>query len=290
MTKLMSSVTYRKLLTDAVLKLKSNEIADADIDARLLMEYVFDINRSFILAHGEDVVEDEDKIMQYNDFIEKRSEHIPLQHLTGVQEFMGLEFKVSDKVLIPRQDTECLVEEAMIYISDGMKVVDMCTGSGCIAISLCKYKNNLEMMATDLSEAALKIASENAKKHGVQIDFRCGYMFSVIEPDVMFDAIVSNPPYIRSEEIDNLMEEVRDHEPYIALDGYEDGLHFYRILAINGMSHLNYGGMIFLEIGYDQGEDVSKILESAGFTDIKVVKDYSGNDRVVIGRKGLVDK
>lgn len=290
MTKQTSSVTYRKLLTDAVLELKSNKIEDADIDARLLMEYVFDINRSFILAHGEDVIEDKDKIKQYNDFIERRSEHIPLQHLTGVQEFMGLEFKVSDKVLIPRQDTECLVEEAMIYISDGMKVADMCTGSGCIAISLCKYKNNLEMMATDLSEAALEIAAENAKKHEVQIDFRCGYMFSVIEPDVMFDAIVSNPPYIRSEDIDNLMEEVRDHEPYIALDGYEDGLHFYRILAINGISHLNYGGMIFLEIGYDQGEDVSKILENAGFTDVKVVKDYSGNDRVVIGRKGLVDK
>lgn len=278
---------YRNICKAGETRLKSSEIEEASLDARLLLEFVMGTDRNFLFAHGDTGVPEE-KAEQYLALIEKRAVHIPLQHLTGVQEFMGLDFYVNEHVLIPRQDTECLVEEAMIEIMDGMKVLDMCTGSGCILISLMKYKNELSGTAVDVSEDALLVARRNAAQHEVLIEFVRSDLFAELPvPETKFDAIVSNPPYIRSAVVDTLMEEVREHEPRLALDGRDDGLFFYRSIAAQAGAYLVYGGKLLFEIGFDQGEQVKNLLCENGFDNVRIVKDLSGNDRVVCGTCAL---
>ena len=217
--------------------------------------------------------------------LRKRAEHVPLQYIVGETEFMGLKFKVNSSVLIPRQDTETLVEEALKVVRPGMRVLDLCTGSGCIAISLAVKGGFESVTATDLSKEALKVAERNARTHQVPIRFFQGDLFSALpqSEEKTFDVITSNPPYIPTAVIATLEPEVREHEPMMALDGTEDGLKFYRQIAKEAGSWLKLGGSIYLEIGYDQGEAVSGLLKDAGFTNVRVVKDLPGKDRVVCG-------
>ena len=278
-------MNYRECYEEGRKILAKAGIEEADLDARLLLEYVCHTNRSDLLAHGDRNV-DNCQAESYLQWIKKRSERIPLQHLTGTQDFMGLTFKVSDKVLIPRQDTEILVEEVLKELHDGMRVLDMCTGSGCILISLLHYSNDCSGVGADISKEALEVAGENAEQllgeDKVQnVSFVHSDLFEQVEGK--FDIIVSNPPYIRTEVIDTLMPEVKEHEPRKALDGKADGLYFYDKIIKEGRSFLERGGMMFFEIGYDQAEDVSRMMKEAGFQEINVVQDYAGLDRVVYG-------
>ncbi|MCR4807761.1 MAG: peptide chain release factor N(5)-glutamine methyltransferase [Lachnospiraceae bacterium] len=277
--------SYDELRNMGQTVLKEAGIDDAATDARLLLEFVTGLDRNGLIMQGPTQAGD-DIEGRYKDLIDKRAAHVPLQHLTGHQEFMGLDFAVNEHVLVPRLDTECLVEEAMRYVLDGMRVLDLCTGSGCIIISLARYKNDLEAVGLDISKEALELARENALRNGVEVDFALSDLYEKAEG--RFDVIVSNPPYIRRDVIDTLMEEVKDHEPRIALDGGEDGLDFYRRLLDGADDHLIPGGMIFFEIGYDQGQAVSQLMEDHGFKDVTVVKDLAGNDRVVHGRLSVI--
>lgn len=273
--------SYEQLLLDAAERLKEAEIADADIDAWYLLELVTGMSRASYFLEKYNRPSDEE-IRKYEELLEKRISHIPLQHITGRQEFMGLDFMVSEDVLCPRQDTETLVESVLEYTS-GRKVLDVCTGSGCIAVALMKLGNASCCDAVDLSEAALDIAKQNAEFNGVSINFIKSDMFEKI--DGKYDIIVSNPPYIRPDVIETLMPEVREHEPLMALDGGSDGLDFYRIIAAQSKEHLEENGILAVEIGYDQWEDVLELFRQNGFRDIVRIKDLSQNDRVVMCKK-----
>lgn len=272
-------------------ELQSAGIVEFELDARLLLERICHTNRNTLLVHGDrEVTVEEEK--EYRKAIELRGSRIPLQHITGVQEFMGLEFKVNRHVLCPRQDTECLVEEVMRYLHDGNRILDMCTGSGCILLSLLHYSNHCSGIGADISEEALKVASENAASIAAlkrpnpwnenTVKLIHSDLFSEIGEE-KFDIIVSNPPYIASAVIPTLMEEVREHEPMSALDGMEDGLFFYRKIVKESKKYLTHEGMLFFEIGYEQGQAVSEMMKEAGFQDVTVVKDFAGLDRVVYG-------
>ena len=262
-------------------QLQKAGITDAELDARLLLEFICHTDRNALYAHGDQEIEDE-KMQDFLQLIEKRAVHIPLQHLTGEQNFMGLDFLVNEHVLIPRQDTEILVEEIMRDLHDGIRILDMCTGSGCILLSLLHYSNDCSGVGVDVSEDALAVARQNADRLAEkQAVFIQSDLFEKVEGS--FDLVVSNPPYIRSQEIAGLMPEVREHEPHLALDGKDDGLYFYREIIKGAMLHLKRGGQLFFEIGYDQGEAVQALLAANGYTEIAVVKDYAGLDRVVYG-------
>lgn len=272
---------YAKLYQIGKEQLQKAGITDAELDARLLLEFICHTDRNALYAHGDQEIEDE-KMQDFLQLIEKRAVHIPLQHLTGEQNFMGLDFLVNEHVLIPRQDTEILVEEIMRDLHDGIRILDMCTGSGCILLSLLHYSNDCSGVGVDVSEDALAVARQNADRLAEkQAVFIQSDLFEKVEGS--FDLIVSNPPYIRSQEIAGLMPEVREHEPRLALDGKDDGLHFYREIIKGAMPHLKRGGQLFFEIGYDQGEAVQALLAANGYTEIAVVKDYAGLDRVVYG-------
>lgn len=277
---------YRDLFEFGKGKLVEAGITEASLDARFLLEFVCGTDYNDLLAHGERKVEKEKEIL-YLETIRKRVAHIPLQYITGVQEFMGLEFKVNRNVLIPRQDTEVLVEEVLKKISESDRILDMCTGSGCILISLLYHSRCREGVAVDISDAAIELARDNAESLlscSPQKDwtFLKSDLFEKVTGK--FDIIVSNPPYIRSGDIAHLMEEVRDYEPRIALDGCEDGLYFYRKIVDTARDYLNDGGMLFFETGYDQAEDVCKYMELDGYREICVRKDLSGLNRVVYGK------
>lgn len=272
---------YAKLYQIGKEQLQKAGITDAELDARLLLEFICHTDRNALYAHGDQEIEDE-KMHDFLQLIEKRAVHIPLQHLTGEQNFMGLDFLVNEHVLIPRQDTEILVEEIMRDLHDGIRILDMCTGSGCILLSLLHYSNDCSGVGVDVSEDALAVARQNADRLAEkQAVFIQSDLFEKVEGS--FDLIVSNPPYIRLQEIAGLMPEVREHEPHLALDGKDDGLHFYREIIKGAMPHLKRGGQLFFEIGYDQGEAVQALLAANGYTEIAVVKDYAGLDRVVYG-------
>ena len=284
-------MNYKEIYLWGRSELESAGVMEFELDARLLLEYICHTNRNTLLVHGDrEVNEEEEK--KYKEAIALRSSRIPLQHITGVQEFMGLEFKVNKHVLCPRQDTECLVEEVMRYLHDGNRILDMCTGSGCILLSLLHYSNHCSGVGVDISEEALRVASENAKLIADMkrpnpwkedtVKLIPSDLFSKV-PEEKFDIIVSNPPYIASAVIPTLMEEVREHEPMAALDGMEDGLFFYRKIVAESRNYLTKEGMLFFEIGHDQGKAVSDMMRDAGFTDVTVVKDFAGLDRVVYG-------
>ena len=278
-------MTYRECYEKGSRILNEAGIEESTLDARLLLEAVCGTDRNDLLVHGEQPVAPEAE-EKYLNWIRQRAEHIPLQQLTGEQDFMGLTFSVNEHVLIPRQDTEILVEEVLKELHDGMRVLDMCTGSGCILLSLLHYSNDCEGLGVDLSAEALEVAGQNVLKvltpekaehaHFLQSD-----LFEKVEGK--FEIIVSNPPYIASAEVEKLMPEVRDHEPRMALDGTEDGLHFYRRIIEEAGKHLVSSGMLFLEIGYDQGQAVSELMRTEGYCEVQVVQDYAGLDRVVLG-------
>ena len=273
-------MNYRKLYETGKDRLEKAGIQEAALDARLLLEEVCRTDRNTLLVHGDRAVTEEEET-QFRIFIEKRSTHEPLQQITGWQEFMGLRFSVTEDVLVPRQDTETLVEEVMRYLRDGMEILDVCTGSGCILLSLLRYSNGCRGVGCDISEKALAVAGQNAKELGISAQFIQSDLFESIEG--RFEYIVSNPPYIRKDMIPTLMEEVRDHEPLIALDGGEDGLDFYRKITREATEHLYSGGMLFFEIGYDQGEAVKLLMEEEGYEEVTVSQDLAGLDRVVYG-------
>ncbi len=278
---------YKELYLTGVKKLEEAGIEEASLDARLLLEYVCDTDRNTLLVHpGMDVADE--CVKNYVNHIKQRAKRIPLQHITGTQCFMGLEFYVNQDVLIPRQDTENLVEEVMPYVHDGMSILDVCTGSGCILISLLQYSNDCKGMGIDLSEKALAVAKKNAEKilaeKDLCVDFLQGDLFEALSGhEEKCDIIVSNPPYIPTAVIDELEPEVKLHDPMMALDGKEDGLYFYRKIVAGAGKYLTRGGKLFFEIGYDQGEAVSNLLKDAGYTDIEIKQDYAGLDRVVFG-------
>lgn len=292
-------MTYRELYDNGCATLAGAGIEEAALDARLLLEYVCHTDRNDLLVHGERPVGRE-QTEQYLQMILERGKRIPLQHLTGEQDFMGLAFKVNEHVLIPRQDTEILVEEVLKELHDGMRILDMCTGSGCILISLLHYSNECQGVGVDISDKALEIARENAErllsKQSSHADGLCEDMNDSEEAGITFlhsdlfenvtgkyDIIVSNPPYIRSDVIPTLMPEVKDHEPILALDGTEDGIYFYDRIVTESRSYLARGGKLYFEIGHDQAEEVSDLMRKAGFLEVTVVKDYAGLDRVVYG-------
>ena len=274
-------LTLKEALAKAVDKLQQMEVPDADIDAWYLLSYVTGLDRAAFFLHGDEPMAEPDMI-RYRDLVTKRGERIPLQHLTGEQEFMGLDFHVNEHVLIPRQDTECLVERVLPYV-DGKRVLDVCTGSGCIGISIQSFCSNTQVTAADISEDALKVAQKNAKENQVPVEFVHSDLFKEISGS--YDMIVSNPPYIPSKVIETLMPEVRDHEPIKALDGKEDGLYFYRRITEESVAYLKPGGYLLYEIGHDQGEAVSSYMRENGFDEIEVIRDLAGLDRVVRGRR-----
>ena len=274
-------MTYREAVDLGTKILTKADIADAVLDAWYLLQMVCKIERSYYYVHGdEDITAEAQK--EYEIAVRKRSEHIPLQYIIGEQEFMGLKFKVNFNVLIPRQDTETLVEEAIKVLKPGMRVLDMCTGSGCVLISIMKNVADIAGTGSDVSKPALLVARENAKQNEVEADWIRSDLFDNINEK--YDLIVSNPPYIRTDVITELMPEVRDFEPYDALDGREDGLYFYRKIIEQAQEYLNQEGYLYMEIGFDQGKDVSQMMKEAGFTEVEVILDLAGNDRVVKGK------
>lgn len=260
--------------------LECSGIAEAKLNAWYLLSEAFSISRADYLL-GKDKETDMEQRERYLSWIATRATHYPLEYILGKQEFMGLTFKVNENVLIPRQDTEVLVEE-VLGGSKGKKVLDMCTGSGCIAVSIAKLGQASEVHAVDISVEALKVAEQNASMNQVGIHFMNSNLFEHVSDK--YDIIVSNPPYIESEVIETLMPEVREFEPRIALDGTRDGLYFYREISKAAPEYLTEEGEIFFEIGFNQGEAVSSILREAGFSHTKVCKDLAGLDRVVYGR------
>ena len=266
-------------------KLEEAGIQDADAEVRLLLKAYAGITEADIYADPDILIPSEEALISINEALDKRCRHIPLQHILGKTCFMGFDFNTPPGALIPRPDTEILVEEVLRDYHEGCKILDLCTGTGCIIISLMALTGDCIGTGTDISEDALAIARENAhlilgdKKK--LPDFRKGDLYEALDDGILYDIIVSNPPYIKSGDIENLMPEVKDYDPLIALDGGSDGLDFYKRIISGARAHMIKGGEIFLEIGFDQASDVTGLLEANGFKYTKVIKDYSGNDRVV---------
>ncbi|MDD3338615.1 MAG: peptide chain release factor N(5)-glutamine methyltransferase [Lachnospiraceae bacterium] len=275
-------MTYRQLLARGKACLEQAGITDAAVDSWELLEHVSGLDRNAYYMHMEDGVA-EDQCSAYDRCIEKRASHIPLQQLTGKAYFMGLTFSVNEHVLIPRFDTENLVEQVIRVTKPGMHILDMCTGSGCILLSVLHECPETTGTGVDISKEALQIAQRNAENLGISAEFVKSDLFHNITEE--YDIIISNPPYIPTAIIHGLDEEVKDHEPMLALDGREDGLHFYRRIIKEGWEHLHHGGWLCFEIGYDQGQAVSSLMEEAGYINIQVKKDLAGLDRIVIGGK-----
>lgn len=291
------ALTLDDLLREGAEILSRAQVPDGELDARRLLLEAFHMEQVHFLMERMKPAEEPEARNAYRQMIRRRAEREPLQYILGRQEFMGLEFEVNRHVLIPRQDTETLVELVLKEQQDKRKtVVDLCTGSGCIAISLAAIGGYASVTATDLSPEALKVAERNAGKllkdrqenrssHGrfarSRFTLRQGDLFDALEPGAKYDILVSNPPYIPENVIGGLQPEVRDYEPVLALNGSADGLEFYRRIAEEGKQWLNPGGAVYLEIGFDQGEAVSSLLISHGFQNIEVFKDLPGHDRVV---------
>ena len=288
-------MSLEALLKEGTKVLEEHELQEARLDAWLLLEYVTGVNRAFYFAHSDDQVAEE-KVTAYREAVAKRASHVPLQHITHQAWFMGYEFYVNQNVLAPRQDTETLVEKALEILKgkNAPRILDMCTGSGCILLSLLALKEDAYGVGADVSRPALQVAERNAA--GLQVTDRAELVESDLflspffqekagKDTALYDILISNPPYIRSADVEELMEEVRDHDPRLALDGHEDGLYFYRKIVSEGAPFLKKDGWMLFEIGYDQGEAVSKLMCDNGFFDVQIIKDLTGLDRVVLGRR-----
>lgn len=268
-------------------RLADSGIREADLDAKYLLLEAFEMDLAhFLLREQEQVPSTDGRTREYSDAVVARASRVPLQYLTGKQDFMGLTFHVDERVLIPRQDTETLAELVLRENpEENIRLLDLCTGSGCLAVSLAVLGGYEEVDAGDISPDALEVAEENGRRLGGNVHFVESDLFSALDPGKAYDVIVSNPPYIPTEVIEGLEPEVRDYEPRMALDGSGDGLAFYRRLAAESPSHLKPGGRLYLEIGWDQGESVEALLRENGFEDIEVVRDDAGNCRVVRGKR-----
>lgn len=287
--------TLEALLKEGTKLLEESGNQEARLDAWLLLEYASGKSRAYYYAHSEEEA-DPGMAKRYELLCKKRAEHIPLQHLTHQAFFMGYEFYVDEHVLVPRQDTEILAEEGLRLLKEreAPHILDMCTGSGCILISLLLEKADSTGVGADISRAALEVAKKNARSLGVQeravfveSDTFSGDYFQERDGNEVgkYDILISNPPYIPTAEIAGLMEEVRVHDPIQALDGYEDGLHFYRVITAAAQEYLKPGGWLLYEIGCDQGKAVAELLRKAGFSRIAVKQDLAGLDRVVLGQR-----
>lgn len=292
--------TFHELLTQGTQLLMNAGIEEARLDAWLLLEYTADISRAWYYAHPESEV-NEKIVSEYLSLCQKRAEHIPLQHLTHQACFMGYDFYVDERVLVPRQDTEVLAEEALHQLRNirNPRILDMCTGSGCLLLSLLMELPDATGTGVDISAAALAVAERNRKNLElekravlVQSDTFSGDYFQKNSGNISleYDMLISNPPYIPTEDIGKLMEEVRFHDPVLALDGREDGLYFYRRITEQAGKYLKPGGWLMYEIGCEQGADVSAIMQGEGFTEVTVKKDLAGLDRVVIGKKQMQEE
>ena len=275
-------MTIKQAITKGMIMLKSNNVESPKLKARLLLQYVLDKPRQYIIVYDNKEI-DKQQQWQYFVNIEKLTKGIPLQHITHRQEFMKMDFFVDENVLIPRPDTEILVEEVIKIAQkyNSPRILDLCTGSGALAISLKKFVPNADITAVDISEKALEIAQKNAEKLEAKINFVKSDLFDKLD-NKKFDIIVSNPPYIRKDEIKKLSEEVQK-EPKIALDGGEDGLDFYRIITEQAINYLKTGSFLCFEIGYNQKNDVIKIIEDKqNYKNTYCKKDLYGNDRIII--------
>lgn len=277
-------MTINEIVKNGIINLKEKNIEEPLLKIRLLVASVLNKTKEYVMAHSEDELDEiyEKKILEG---IEQLRNYIPIQYITNNQEFMKLNFFVNQNVLIPRSDTEILVEEVInTYKNEHVKILDMCTGSGCIAISLKKYMQNSEVYGIDISKEALKVAQINAKNNNVDVKFKCSDMFADIQ-NKDFDVIVSNPPYIKTQVINTLDKEVKN-EPIIALDGGEDGLYFYKKIINEAFNFLADNGMIFLEIGFDQKEELEKLIKAdKRYKLVKTKKDLGDNDRIVVVKK-----
>lgn len=281
-------MTIKEAINKGMIMLKSNNIESPKLKARLLMQHILKKPRQHIIVYDNNEITKKEQF-EYFVNIEKITAGIPLQHITHSQEFMKMDFYVDENVLIPRPDTEILVEE-VIKIANKMNnpiILDLCTGSGAIAVSIAKYVKNAKVYAVDISEKALDIAKKNAQKMEVenQIEFIKSDLFSKIKK-MKFDIIVSNPPYIKKRDISYLSSEVQK-EPQIALDGGEDGLDFYKKILNQAIEYLKLGSYICLEIGYNQKNDVIELIENENkYVDTYSKKDLYGNDRIVVTSVG----
>ncbi|MCI8337270.1 MAG: peptide chain release factor N(5)-glutamine methyltransferase [Lachnospiraceae bacterium] len=272
-------MTNGELLRRGTEALARQEISEAGTDAWILFSYVTGLSRAeYYLRSGEDAPPEWREA--YWEKIEMRKRRMPVQQITGEQEFMGLPFSVNENVLIPRQDTEILVETVLPMV-EGKRVLDLCTGTGCIAISLAVLGKPECCLGTDISREALQVAEHNHRRLGGPVSFIESDLFDRVGG--IFDLIVSNPPYIPPAVISGLEEEVRVHEPRIALDGGEDGLDFYRRIVAEAGNFLRPGGILAFEIGHDQGREVERLMKEAGYASLRCKKDYAGHDRVVLG-------
>ena len=279
-------MNIEEILKKEINNLKQNNIENSTLKAKILLANILNVKKEYLLIHSEEEIKQEDKI-KYENCIKELIKGKPLQYITNKQEFMGLDFYVDENVLIPQPDTEILVEKAIeiAETTQKNKILDMCTGSGCIAISLAKKINTTQIIAVDISNNALNVANKNAINNNVEnkIKFINSDIFNNIEEK--FDIIVSNPPYIETETINKLEIEVQN-EPHLALDGGIDGLKFYKTIANNAFKYLNENGYLLLEIGYNQQNSVTQLLQDIGkYKNIETVKDLGGNYRIVIARK-----
>lgn len=301
------SLALKELIRIGEKQLADAGVADAAIDARELYCYMMGYDRVDLMMHWQEILQD-NRCEAYFELIARRASRIPLQHITGEQEFMGLKFWVSDKVLIPRQDTETMVEDALELLTKGslrgsayaegklnhrgIEVLDLCCGSGAIGISIAAKCERARVSCSDLSGEALEIARKNAERNKcrgikfIESDMFESKAFHGAFGNKKFDLIISNPPYIESKVIEELEPEVRNCEPRLALDGGEDGLHFYRIIAEQAAAHLAKNGILMTEIGYDQQAAVAKLLEETeAYEKIIGLKDLAGRDRIIVATK-----
>ena len=277
----MERTSYRKLFAKALDLLKSSGIENVEYDIKAILTDTFgvDLNK-FILDMDNEFEPDKDLEAKYLSRIEKRKKHIPLQYIINKQNFYGLDFYVNESVLIPRYDTENIVDRIVKDCKENkcLSVLDLCTGSGCIAVSLkkCGFES---VYAADISDKALSVAKYNAKLNNADIIFLQSDLYENFPKEIRFDIIVSNPPYISTDEIARLEKQVKDFEPKLALDGGRDGLDFYKKIINLSKDFLNNKGRLYLEIGYDQSKDVVDLAKKEGYDNIVVIKDLSGRDR-----------
>lgn len=277
----MEKTSYRKLLTKAANILKDENIENIEYDIKTILRDTFDIDyNKFVMDMDNEFEADKSLEYEFISRIEKRKKHIPLQYIINKQNFYGLDLYVNESVLIPRYDTENIVD-CIVKDFEGSKdisVLDLCTGSGCIAISL-KKNGFKKVFALDISDKALEVAKHNAYIHNADITFIKSDLYKELPNDIRFDLIVSNPPYIRTGEIEKLDDEVKDFEPKLALDGGKDGLDFYKKILNLSKDFINKNGSLYFEIGYDQAKDVVDLAKKEGYYNIKIIKDLSGKDR-----------
>ena len=271
-------MTYREARNLIISSLKNAGIEEAEQESLILLEYVTGMDRTAYLLYEEQEISETRQIRLISS-ASLRTSHCPLQYITGRQEFYGLSFQVNTDVLIPRPETELLVEKVLALSEPGDEVLDLGTGSGCIAVAVAHERPDVSVTAADVSRFALDTARQNAKQNKCSVEFIESDLFDQV--DGSFDRIVSNPPYIRRDEIDTLMPEVSKYEPKIALDGGEDGLAFYRLIIEEAPAYLKPGGTLAFEIGHDQADDVTHMLQEQGFTEIAVTQDYNNLDRVI---------